>query len=450
MRSDAFGLKVSTDVEAAIDALDATIVSYLSYRVDVPVRLKALLDADPDFALAHIMRGCFTMLGFRASDLPVVREAIAAAARLSNRMLPREEAHLRALSAWAGGDPEGALRIWTAILAEYPSDVLAFRLHHFVAFWLGRPEAMVSTLDSIRRAWQPEMPAYGAMLSCCAFASEEAGLYTPAENYGREAVAIDPGDPWGAHAVAHVLQMQGRTREGIDWIDTLAPNWHDRNNLRHHLYWHGAMYHLEHADFEQVLALYDNGFRNLASPLTQAAPDLYIDVQNAVSMLFRLERQGVDVGQRWDELAVHAQARIDDSLSGFSVPHWMLALVRTGRRDDAARMRAALAETAAGQAHASPTQAMLAGIALPICDAIIARADGRCAEACERMRPVLGSMYRLGGSHAQQDLLEQLFLDCALAAGRDADVALLLQRVRARCPVPPERRIGYRMAVHDE
>jgi hypothetical protein len=33
--------------------------------------------------------------------------------------------------------------------------------------------------------------------------------------------------------------------------------------------------------------LYDRRFRNLASPLTQKLPDLYIDVQNAASMLFR-------------------------------------------------------------------------------------------------------------------------------------------------------------------
>ena len=35
------------------------------------------------------------------------------------------------------------------------------------------------------------------------------------------------------------------------------------------------------------------------------------------------------------------------------------------------------------------------------------------------MRPVLGEMYRLGGSHAQQDVLEQLFLDAALKAVRE-------------------------------
>ena len=63
------------------------------------------------------------------------------------------------------------------------------------------------------------------------------------------------------------------------------------------------------------------------------------------------------------------------------------------------------------------------------------------------MRPALVHMYRLGGSHAQQDVLEQLFLDCAVRAGRRADVEAQLARVAKRHPVPPVRRIGYAHAA---
>jgi hypothetical protein len=85
--------------------------------------------------------------------------------------------------------------------------------------------------------------------------------------------------------------------------------------------------------------------------------------------------------------------------------------------------------------------------ALPICEAILARARGDAARACDLMRPALAGMNRLGGSHAQQDVLEQLFLDCAVEARRKDDVALLIDRVRRRHPVPPEKRMGYRAAL---
>src|SRR6516162_6762935 len=85
-------------------------------------------------------------------------------------------------------------------------------------------------------------------------------------------------------------------------------------------------------------ALYDQRFRNVTSPLTQSQPDFVIDVQNAASMLFRLERQGLNVGNRWIEIADKAEQRIGDCLSAFTQPHWMMALAATGRDDAARRM----------------------------------------------------------------------------------------------------------------
>ncbi len=243
------------------------------------------------------------------------------------------------------------LEIWEGIFAEHPHDVLAFRLHHFNAIWLGRPDRMQAEVEKVYPHWSADYPGWAMLLSCRCFAHEEAGNYTLAESAGRMAIEIDPGDLWGAHAIAHVLEMQGRRGEGIDWLKRLEPNWEGANNLKHHLYWHRAMFHIERREFDEVLKLYDTGFRDLASPLTQAMPDMYIDVQNAASMLFRLERQGVDVGDRWVELADKAETRIGDCLSAFTLPHWMMALAATGRTDAAKRMIDAPARRRPGQHH---------------------------------------------------------------------------------------------------
>ena len=89
-------------------------------------------------------------------------------------------------------------------------------------------------------------------------------------------------------------------------------------------------------------------------------------------------------------------------------------------------------------------------VALPVTEAVLANGQGRHADAVSLMRPVLGEMSRMGGSHAQQDVLEQVFLDSALKAGSDDDVGMMLERVAGRHPVPPERRRGYAMAAHRE
>jgi hypothetical protein len=241
-----------------------------------------------------------------------------------------------------------------------------------------------------------------------------------------------------------VMEIQGRRGEGIAWIAALESNWEGRNSLRHHLWWHQAMFHLEQGDTGSVLCLYDTRFRNLSAPLTQAFPDVYIDVQNAASMLFRLTRHGVDPGNRWVELADKAEARIGDCLSAFTLPHWMMALAATGRETAARRMLEGIRHFA----QAPSSSARLVGkIALPLTEAVLLHGLGQYERAVTVMRPVLGEMYRLGGSHAQQDVLEQLYLDSALKAGLTGDARTLLERVAGRHPVPPHRRRGYAMAA---
>jgi hypothetical protein len=293
-------------------------------------------------------------------------------------------------------------------------------------------------------AWSEDVPGFSSILACHAFAHEEAGNYLAAEPSGRRAIELDPGDLWAAHAIAHVLESQGRRSEGIQWLTMLAPNWEGSHNLQHHLWWHCALYHLEYGDHAVVLELYDTRFRNLQAPLTVAAPDVYIDVQNAASILFRLQRQGVDVGDRWAELADKAEARIGDCQSAFTLPHWLMALIATGRTVAAQRMVEAMRAYARGSGTVPP---IVRDYVLPIAQAQLAHAAGRHAEAVALMRPVLGGMYRLGGSHTQQDVLEQLFVDAALKAGSTADIRLAVERVAGLRPIPPERFVGWREAA---
>jgi tetratricopeptide (TPR) repeat protein len=430
MQQDSHGLALSTSSAVAAAAFDHVVAGYVGYRADGGKRLAPLLAADPAFAFGTCLKGYFAMLSYKEAQ------------RLSRSATAREQAHVAALAAWTERVPERAVAIWEQILAEHPRDVLAFRLAHFNNFWLGRPDRMLASVHAVEGAWGEDLPHYGTLLACRCFANEECGHYTEAEAAGRAAIARDPGDLWAAHGVAHVMEMQGRRAEGIAWIDGLRGNWEEANNIRHHLWWHAAMYHLERGEAERVLALYDAEFRNLTSALIEAQPDLYIDAQNAASILFRLQLHGVDAGGRWEELADKAAARIGDTLSAFTLPHWMMALAATGRRGAALTM---MAEMDAG-ANANNGD-LVTRIARPICDAVLAFGEGAYAYAVQVMRPVLGEMYRLGGSHAQQDVLEQLYLHAAMRAGLDDDARLLLERVAGRHPVPVHRRIGYRDAA---
>src|SRR6185503_12275458 len=133
---------------------------------------------------------------------------------------------------------------------------------------------------------------------------------------------------------------------------------------------------LERRELDAVLDLYDTRFRNLSAPLTQAQPDLYIDVQNAASMLFRLELAGVNVGNRWSEIADKAEARIGDGLSAFTLPHWMMALAASGR--DTAALRMIEGMRAFGREEGT-VRRIVRNVALPICEAVLAHRRGEHA-----------------------------------------------------------------------
>ena len=158
MHLDARGLAFSTASAKAAAAYDYLVTGYLTFRADTPARLDALLEADPEFALAHCMKGYFAMLAFKQAVVPVAVQAARTADSLATDATPRERSHIAALTAWAEGELDRAIATWESILRVHPHDAVAFRLAHFVNFWLGRPQDMVASVERVIPAWSEDIP----------------------------------------------------------------------------------------------------------------------------------------------------------------------------------------------------------------------------------------------------------------------------------------------------
>ncbi len=440
MQQDARGLALGTDSGAAARAYDAAIESYLRYRTDAARHVEAALAADPAFAMVHVLRGYFAMLSFNRANVPAAEAALAVARAGEAGLSPRERRHVEALAAWVDGRLWRMLGAWEAILADHPTDVLALRLAHFNYFWLGEVRAMRDSVLRAKAGWASDLPGFGTVLSCEAFGREECGDYRAAEAAGRAAVERDPLDLWGTHAVAHVMEMEGRHQDGIAWLEGLHPHWEGAAAIVHHLWWHRALYHWELGQFDAVLALYDERFRDLGSVLTKAMPDLYIDLQNATAMLWRLERAGVAVGSRWDELAEKADARTGCTLSAFTQPHLMLALAATGRGEAADRLLAVLDAAGEGAGTLAPVHA---AVTRPVAAAVLAHRAGDWARVVDLLWPVRNEFWRLGGSHAQRDIFRQMLADAAARAGDRNRLRVILTEEKLGRTLPLTQRRGY-------
>ena len=99
MHLDTRGLPLSTASAKAAAAYDHLITGYLTQRADTPARLTALLEADPDFALAHCMKGYFAMLAFKQAIVPAAVQAARTAQSLADGATARERSHIAALTA---------------------------------------------------------------------------------------------------------------------------------------------------------------------------------------------------------------------------------------------------------------------------------------------------------------------------------------------------------------
>ncbi len=417
MQHDIRGLPQTAASAEAMRAYDATVEAYLGFLLATGDRLKETLTLDPNMPLAHCLKGCFLLL-FAKSDLAgraAKALADAKAAGAACGLTRREEDHLAALETWLDGDLQTAAACYDAILIDHPHDIVALKLAQYLHFYLGDAPAMRGSVTRPFYAWNDEVPGYGYVLGLQAFAREESGDYAAAEAAGRAAVEHNPGDIWAAHAVAHVMEMQDRFDEGAPWIDGLEDAWSGCNNFAYHVYWHRCLFLLDQGRVEEVLRHYDTKVRGDLS-------EEYLDISNAVALLWRLQQRGIDVGDRWDELADKAVALGRDHMLIFADAHYVMALAAKGRAAEARRLLDSLKQYSGG----SGTEAEVGrDIGLPLGHAILAHAGGRYGEAVETLLPHRPALKRLGGSNAQRDLFEQLLIDAAVKAGK-APVALAL------------------------
>ncbi len=272
--------------------------------------------------------------------------------------------------------------------------------------------------------WQDGVPDAGFVLGCLAFALEESGEYARAETAGTEACALNPRDPWAIHAVAHVFLMRGEKQAGLAWLKRNEDSLAGCNNFADHVAWHEALFHLELGASDAALDLYDRRVRAVQS-------DDFRDMANATSLLWRLERAGIAVGDRWTELAEKAAARVGDLSLVFARLHDLLALAGAGRIATAEMMLRSMRLHAARQ---SGTQSRTLGeIGLVLGAAILAAQRGRHGQVVDLLFPVRDRIRRIGGSHAQREIFLQSLTDSAVRAGRHGEAAILLdERLRQR------------------
>jgi tetratricopeptide (TPR) repeat protein len=433
-------LPIATQSADAASAILAGQDSIVQRRSNAMMLLSQAREADPNSAYIQSVFGLMLIAARKKALLPQITEALNLAQANAKGISKREQNYVAALQASVGANPLSAANIFEAILEDNPFDLLALTFLQGELFWAGKMDRSAKASQRLEKHWQADVPGYAAYLASRAFDLEEVNQLDKAEQKGRLAIDIDSSNVWAAHAVAHVLYMQNRSDDGLDWLTQLNANWQDANQLQFHLWWHHCLFLIEQKDNDKVLDLYDSHVRNLSHPLTIASPDLFLDLQNSASLLWRLETAGADVGDRWWELSAIVKPRIDDLSSPFTSAHIALVLAATNDYDALAVLQQTLSEYVVNN---KTELAYSVEAAIPVVKAVAHYYKNEHHQVVDTLLPHLNTLHLMGGSHAQQDVFYQLLFDSVKRTGNTELAGQLHHQIEAIGFHEPANRVMY-------
>lgn len=424
MTSDLYGNSVTCDDPTLLTGINDFIHGFLAYEPKA-TNIMPLADVAPNNCIANAYTAWLWMFleaPIAASKAkPFADRAVKAAASAT----PREAmlAHLAQL--WVANDIDTLLAKGEALLTQHPRDLATLKLLQYHLFNRGDAAGMLRVGLICEQAAGDVSYTHGMI----AFGYEQCHLLDQAELAARKAMAIKHAEPWAHHALAHVMLTQGRVDEGIAFLESVADTWTGMNSfMRSHNWWHLALFYLSRARHDDLLRAYDTHIWGLAKTYSQ-------DQVGAVSLLVRMELAGVDVGDRWEDVAKHIEERGVDTVQPFLTLQYIYALGRTGRDTDPMLQAIEIA------AEHDP---VWRDVALPAAIGLIAHTAQDWGTTITRLGLALPRMAETGGSHAQRDLFEQIHLDALMKSGRMTAAQQVLEMRRSYDPdgVPVNRQLA--------
>ena len=427
---DAQGHELTGATTEAIGYFDRGVRAFTLVYGDAAGLYDAARTAAPDCVMAHLAKAWPFAL---ANDpvMAVTARGLLDTAR-SLTMNERERAHFAALSHAVDGRRCSAVALLDRHLMYHPFDLVAHMAALQMDGHLGRFHLARNRSARALPRWSEAQPSYGIMLSFYGFGLEEAGDYSRAEDAARAAAELEPFGYWPHHCLSHVMEMTGRPKIGLDWMAERERLWSTKDNTnRVHIWWHKALFHVELGQYAAALAIYDG-------PILATMRPACLSICNASSLLWRLETLGCDAGERWRHLAALWPGHADGRSYVFSDIHAAMTELRAGHTEALERRLATMRETAA---EGSESASSYRDIGLPVVQALVAFHNGAYAQAVDHLLPARFDLWKMGGSHAQRDVIDWTLAEAATRGGlRDVALALAHERLGSRPQSEPNRR----------
>jgi tetratricopeptide (TPR) repeat protein len=414
MLTDRYDLPLSTASSAARDAYVAACEAKLTMYPGAIEAFDRAIAADPHFGLAHAARAHALL----ERDAAAARESIAAAKALAVCLPAREASHIAFFGLLVAGDAEGALAALPAHLDAWPRDAVVLGTTAFTNGLIGssgragQKRTLLELLDRLAPSYGDDWwfsAHYGMALS-------ENGQHAAARPKIDRSLAQNPTNPWAAHARAHLSYEEGDPNAASAFLASWLTGYPRDGALYSHLRWHQALGHLEAGDAAAASRLFREAF----------APDVHSGpprgkLNDAVSYLWRRELAGQPRdAAAWRTVQDFADRTFPRAGAAFSDLHVAVALVVTGDYAALAARARQIDELVRARRYPS-------GRFVPVVSRAFAAFERRdFAAAIDALEPIADDLERIGGSHAQLDLVRFTLSQAYLGADRPDDARRLL------------------------
>jgi Flp pilus assembly protein TadD len=416
MLTDRYDLPLSTSSAAARDAYIQGCTAKLTMYPGAIEAFDCAIAADPTFALPHAARAHALL---ECGDVARARASIATAGDLAAGLPERETSHVAYFASLVAGDTERALAALPVHLDAWPRDALVLGTTAFTNGLIGssgrtgQKRTLLALLDRLA-------PHYGDdwwFTAHHGMALSENGAHNAARPLIERSLAHNPANPWAAHATAHLAYETGDPGAACDFLTEWRTRYPRNAPLYIHLSWHLAIAHLESGDAATAAGLFAEAF----------APDVHSGpprgkLNDAVSFLWRRELAGQKRDKAtWREMHDFAIRNFPRSGAAFSDLHVMLTLVVAG--DDAGLEERVRQIEALAHEGRYPS----GGCVPVVARGLRAFERGEDHAAIDALEPFVDELERIGGSHAQLDLVRFTLLQAYRRAVRPDGAHRLLQ-----------------------
>ena len=419
---DRYGLPITTGSAVAAERFQEGMDRLLSYGAGAEESFAAAIEADPGMAVAHAGAA---LLAVGVGDAATARAAAGRARDTVAGASRREKQHVEALSAMIGGETVRGLALVDEHVAEFPRDALLVNQAGSAIGFAGgadREERRAAFLERLA-------PAYGNdwwFQSALAFTYHEVDRFEESRRLSELSLQQYPGNANASHNIAHICLETVDNDAGAAFLEEWMAAYDARASFHCHLAWHQAMFELQRGRHARALEVFH---RHIVGAVN---PRLAMIDGSALLWRFRLAGGPAEPGA-WRRLAELA-GRVSRPGFVFGEIHAALAYAACGDH-------AALAKISDGLRALGDKGHPIAGsVALPLVRGIAAYAAGDQAAALGHFEPVEADVHRIGGSHAQWEIIEETMIASYFALERYDDALRLIRRRLERRASPPDIR----------